>query len=870
VPGSRIDSTEHAQPGFELVQTSEGKPDVEISLEGQPPSTVWNSIATHSNFQAGLVASTRELLCDIERQNRTQKLRELGVSACHHLYPDIVLGLLRERKDISRADFAARRQRAHEADYQREAAHQIALNITSQFGRPGDSELGYHIPLEELPNGPLPILKASSKLLTIRFRFTRGFRDQRADQRRKICKLIRWLSDAARVHGVASGRMQHWLTKKHRSHLPCDVSKQCNWNNDGSSVDEVINRAHTQLHPDGREVTVLRQLAEESTQTLAYPRLRSKHDVTRSRLSQCVSELVDLGLVAKFEQAGESVIELLPAGVAYLEELNDEVGKQLQLDELEAATGQSSEHSREDSLAATSDDQGTSYEQGYVSIGQLSRPEAAAAFAGAPRNGIGLVDHPVERKKDGREPGWYYDTEADRLVVSAEWHNPMQYTVSIARALASPKTLNNVITADRLTEDTGLDALPIDDPNLLRNSRCLGYLSDRDANAEDYTAALRKARLDLEELTGVLKDADDGIAQLRSQVTREAHGLAGTLVHLLDLLDVEVIREVRLPHFRRDYSERRADILKNVAVASAIQSKYRAFAAFRQLFEDRDEKRTAAVNPTVDANDPYGALIGAITIVGPGVSDLEDRLHESLREPYQVHEDAPEFAVSIPVEDRSDSRAAFQDVIRMLSRSTEYTLDRRVISFLQKFTGTPYDAATAVHGLLSLQPSSDTSLRENLRHAVATLPPKRVLPSETKTVSKAVFALLTLDGEYTQKEVADEADVSPRSLRRHRETLRELGVLHRTDAGWIFRFPEAFEENRSWEHTREHQSINQPSIDTPSTDVYGCSGVSGSPVDCNFEIATDGGIPSVSDTRRSKILMGPKPRQRSLQDAVER
>ena len=310
--------------------------EIEVILDGKPPSKVWESIAADDDFQAALVAGTQELVSDFERQHRASVLRNLGVTACGKLYADIVLGLLRECSDLSPQEFADKNPNCSRARCLNRTPRRTALRITTQFGRPGDSELGIHIPFEDIFSGPLPILSSSSSDSTFKFHLEPGFRNQRADQRRTICKLIRWLTIAGHVQIVASTRIRHWFIQNHRIDLPDNVRDQCNIPLTESTQGNQLSEAYAQLNPDGREVTILRQLAAESTQALTFSRLRSSHSVSRSRLSQCVSRLSDLGLIAKFKQPSEMVSELLPPGEQYLREIDREIGEQANIKDFQS------------------------------------------------------------------------------------------------------------------------------------------------------------------------------------------------------------------------------------------------------------------------------------------------------------------------------------------------------------------------------------------------------------------------------------------------------------------------------------------------------------------------------------------------------
>jgi hypothetical protein len=121
----------------------------------------------------------------------------------------------------------------------------------------------------------------------------------------------------------------------------------------------------------------------------------------------------------------------------------------------------------------------------------------------------------VNDTKEGRQGMWYYDADADRLVVAAEYYNPLQYWVAIARALATERTFRHVLTPTMLNEVLD-DVLAV-----LRNCRNLGYLPDRAATPSGYREELKAAREDLLGLTRDLtltkqKGDDERYRTLRS------------------------------------------------------------------------------------------------------------------------------------------------------------------------------------------------------------------------------------------------------------------------------------------------------------------------------------------------------------------
>jgi len=261
-------------------------------------------------------------------------------------------------------------------------------------------------------------------------------------------------------------------------------------------------------------------------------------------------------------------------------------------------------------------------------------------------------------------------------------------------------------------------------------------------------------------------------------------------VKLLDLADVDIVREVRIPEFSRNLdSSQRNDLAETLSLGIMIQSGYGLSTSQRQLFEPRKNKRESAITPTVDADDPVGELIGSFVVVGNGVDTFADRLRRHISsEP--ICEDAPEFTVPIPIE-VADQRHHYAQVVKRMCRHKSIRTTREAISMLAAFTGSPYDAARALYNLQreSKAPGRDIRLDE-VRFALTSLDPEHILPMIGKnSLSKAVHALLAADEPLSQTSLADRADVSTRSIRNHLERLAAFDFIRKTDDGWRFALP---------------------------------------------------------------------------------
>ncbi|ELY67242.1 HTH domain-containing protein [Natronococcus jeotgali] len=603
----------------------------------------------------------------------------------------------------------------------------------------------------------------------------REFEDAPRRKRESICRLLAVLATGFEIRVVASGRTQHWLAREHREELP-GVSE---WRKTHLPTGDRVDEALEVLDPDGRKVELLRQLANEPAQTHSRHALRAMHDVDRSRISQLlVSEqnsLTELGLVAEFGPADDRTVELLEAGQQLLEELDAQVGRQQELVEAVSDTGTSSTQCRvtprtrgEGSDGSTD---GNPYRTAY-----LDRPGHAGAIGCGEAGDITLVEAAFEDQTDAPDHTRYvsFDDDREEAVVAVRASGPLQYVVSLATALASPRLLNRVLTDGRL------ESLE-DPPTILRNARCIGGLSN--VTLED-PEALREAFIewgtDLEDLTtklsaGVYEDRD----RFRGSIMRSAHGLAGSIVHLFDTLGIDVVRELRVPSGLDTSSLK--ELATTISIATAIQSKYGAFACYRQLFETREEKRQGALSPTVDANDPVGTLIGSLVVRGEDVHRLRPKLEQSLETPTALAEDSPEFAVHVSLS--AVERTAYASAATRILQSKNLRPTRETISLLHALTGSPYAAAQALHQLAGEDKRRELRPDE-LRYALGTLRPEQLLPDLPPAVGRIVQALLTAESWLSQQELADRAEISTRTIRNYRDRLEALDLIRVDENGY--------------------------------------------------------------------------------------
>jgi len=182
-------------------------------------------------------------------------------------------------------------------------------------------------------------------------------------------------------------------------------------------------------------------------------------------------------------------------------------------------------------------------------------------------------------------------------------------------------------------------------------------------------------------------------------------GLAGTAFHVLDLLDIDVVWEARLPDYNRHperYGEDNAELLATTLAKNApIAATYGNHVVRRLLFEDRDEA-TSVVRPCRRREQSVCAnLIASISVVGDfgnRADHVAGVIEDRLSNPGEIHEDAPEIALKVPVVvEHGPSTVA--RVTRAMCRAKGLDATRDAIRLFSGFARTPYVAPAIGRGL---------------------------------------------------------------------------------------------------------------------------------------------------------------------------
>lgn len=347
------------EPGLTLTDQAAASTIATVDVADHSPSDVWRSLATSECFQAAIIDSIRESGAGTSPAEFREQLHDRDLPATY-----AALGV-----GIAAGD--------------KRAVWDLLIDLqTLGAGRSS---------IEDVLAVPA-LLEGGDRMPTIAIRIGHAFFERRADQRREICQLIAALARTCDVRLVATGLIQRRLATEHREELP-GVSEQCSTHQELPPLAELVEQARNEIDHDSREVAILRDLAESRS----YHALLSEAHVSRSRISQCLSRLVDLGLVATFAGTGGKCVELLEGGREYLNVLDEEIGRQRRLDECVSDSGNSSIYPRVSpptgGVGRTGPQDRRRMDEA-VDPAYMPRWRHAAVTASATEGGVTLVDHP--------------------------------------------------------------------------------------------------------------------------------------------------------------------------------------------------------------------------------------------------------------------------------------------------------------------------------------------------------------------------------------------------------------------------------------------------------------------------------------------
>jgi len=724
-----------ARETVSLTRQEPAAADVRLELDDRPPSAVWREVFAPDGLRIAAVDAARAFAAGRTVPELYDALDDLDV-------PAFLATLIR---DLAAGTHA-------------ESGNTTPYDLGIAVGRLFDLTAG-GISIEDALGVVRLFERVDDVSPSVAVRIDAAFFERRRDQRETICRLLDALAAGADVTIYGSPIELRRLATDHRADL-AGVSESWDQPRDSTPVSAALER----LGRDGRPVEFLRTIADEPGEATTTSALYASATVSRSRVRQVLGTLDDVGCIETYGSQQNRFVEVTSTGREFLAE----IGRQSTLNSGVSDTVQSSQQFR-----VNPSEDGGGEEAGPYRTAYLNRPETAAAVGCGVDGQVTLVEDGAFSGATDRTRYVSYAEDDDEAGVAIRASTPLQYAVSLATALASPEFFDRVLPADRL------DA--IEEPAaILRGARCIGGVSKA---AEDDPQELRDTLVewgdDLADMTRDLNAEEyDDRERFRGDIMQSAHGLAGSIVHLLDAAGVGLTREIRVPE--RLSGEQLDAVTTSIAHSLAIQSRYESHAAYRQLYEDREEKRTSAFSVDVDAADPAGTLIGSVVVRSLAADRVGDALGDAVRHHLDPVEDAPEFAVSIPV--RRAGRHAYRRVTERLTGRKRLETTDAAVRTLAALTTSPYAAAEALAELGAESFGREIEGRD-LRFGLSRLPPSRLV-DVPPTARKILSALLAAETPLSQTALAEAADVSTSSVRRHSDTLAALGVAERTEAGY--------------------------------------------------------------------------------------
>jgi len=744
---------------------------VRVSASEYSPSGLWNAIATSDGFQDALVESVRDLLAGRLHHERVGALYDAGVTAINGGYARFVAGL----------------DRGPETE-----AYQSALELTAGIGQDGMTALG-HVPLSAVADGPVAVLEAADSEPTVAVRVDQAFRDRPRQERERICQLLAMLGQACEVFICATGMTARWLVDTHRNALPASFSETIAARHQPDTpVAELVEAARAGLDADDPSVEMLREIADAPVERLDRAALQDRLDVSSGRITQHKHTLEEYDLIATVGSRSAQSFKLLPAGSAFLDALDADQAKQLQLDASFSDTRQT--HHRPCNHARTRGGEGTGDTTDGTATAHrpyrtafLSRSHHVAAVEAA-AGGVTTVETPtlassVANVEDEEHLRWVsYDDVAEEAVIAVTATSALQSVTSTATALASREFIDAALSRARL-DDIELPAA------VLRGARCIGALSDdAAANSNAFRESLIEWGDRIEDMTTDLHNGEyEDRDSLRATIMQSAHGLAGTIVHLLDVLDIDYSWELRLPEHLPDKTL--AEIAETVSLATTIQSRYGHHTVQRALFETRPDKVDQMLSLSWDPADPLGECIAGLVVRGRRADRFGQHLQGRLRA-RSPRDDVHDIAVDIPV--TTADRDHYTAAIGRLLETKQIAPTPAAVTLLQSLTADIYSAVEAVHWLDREDDARHIRLDE-VRAGLAALDPAQLLPAHPSSVGQLVAALLRSEGALSQTELAGAAGVSTRTVSRRIGALVAADLVRETEDGYRFSLPHSDE-----------------------------------------------------------------------------
>ncbi|RRJ33997.1 DUF5817 domain-containing protein [Halocatena pleomorpha] len=828
--------TEQADPSLPAgtgitLTTPETLPETtDVRLDGPPiaPTKLWKQL-----WQTGdLVARLRDALDTLRGATYREAwatLTQAGVTAPataeHPAYAEYLLDALKHKPT--------------------EEKWTAIVRLTRQLG--GMTAIG-QTTRADIITGAVALFVACDVVPQVTIRLSHAFfADYQRNQRETFLRFLTDLSMAFDIRIECAGRiLPKKLATQHNEELPercltdAPDSYHLNTNQLPGTPEEVAACALDELGVEHAYYDVLDALAATPSNRRQFAALRDDptFDVTANGMQKRVDRLRELKLVSVDQLNADAFVQLLPAGEELLALRAKERLAQARLDEY--ATVPDAEPTSENATEADVTDPPKPPNKTVCSARARKGDPGSAASADSTAAGtapatamdgsaptsrcfwlppaqqhaivasctgedagpdIALADEPAPTREQPRDCWVGYDENRKEVVVSLQPSPVAAYTMTrVCAGLLSPLLRNTILTAADLDGADGEELGKLLDTGVstaaLRNIHQLGCLPDRSANGTDYREELT------EEYVGIIEDVpqiqtEEGFdGSLARSVCQRAHGFAGTVMRIYELLGWEVTQEWTFPDYRYSEHKRRHIYHQTLAKHIAIVSRYGGYPAHRILYEEDDDLRADSLGcPNVDGVDPTGECFGNWVLRGPGIdrmaADLTDLEAAGELELQDEAQNYTPFLVELQI-GQATRKATVEAAATRMCELKDLRLTRSAAALLAAFTDSVFNTAEALAGLATARDFDREITLDEVRFALSTLDPATVLPNldmdgddagRKSARSKIVHTLLTASAPLTTGELAERASVSTQSIRNHRDDLAAIGLVAIDDRG---------------------------------------------------------------------------------------
>jgi len=826
-----------SDPGLTVRYSPRSDPDFDIDGDASVLQFHRNLLA--AGFDEVIAAS----LCDLDGEGLGDwraLLHSRGINALDGHLADVLAS--------ATADLSAR-TRGRSTD-----GHRLTHALQT-LSRLGDGTVdGVPSTLADLDNAIPPLLADTGVTPTVSVRLGISWASRRRAQRERLLQWLVRLGFGARVELVVSEAAAYRIAHTHRAVVPAHVlTTICNRGRTppapisaepSSCADQRSDTAAAAidaLDRTGRPFGVLNTLADSAPHALSY------RDLTRSMALdsppyEAVRTLAsEYGVVERTDRAdGTTVVSLRPAGLDVVRRLSSstkgsngtpdlpradggqisasvsdspqnspsmpycpdkdeggDLGVQTTLDALPTTDRPAGEHD-----AATADaNRVENWQTGLITPQWAPRSRWVPAVTAASTADLSLVsaDLDLDIDRDGRAPAISWDRDQEVVYAGAEYHNPMQAAVTLAHGLTCEQLWSSGEFENRIGED--LSGLAISDHRVLRNATRLGWFPNTVQNGTDVHAKLRSARDELLDLSRQLAHTDDpnDRTDLRAALASKALGLIGVVVHILDLVDVDVVLDYRIDDLSRHFSAdgnttRRADLVSHLQKLTAICSRDGAWVAYAQLLEQRAYVRadgwTLHANPGGDVATPVCSLV----VHGGGVEQLEPDLLNTFSESTTVHPEAPPLRLDVTIQAGITHHQLASTTRRMLrSRGLHPTCTATAI--VAGLFADPFGLAAAIHWGLARESPERTVYLDEIRRVLAAAGGEQLSSELAPSARAGIIELARAEKPLSQAELCRRAEISTQSWRNHRTGLVAADWIREGDGGWRLALPFATERH---------------------------------------------------------------------------